>query len=69
LLIQKLKEAILQAKEYGEYHKDWAMTFPEEAQSQYYKELEAWENDGSLLNPFVKTSTSKLPQCLHYHLY
>jgi hypothetical protein len=61
LLVRKLKEAIPQAKEYGEYHEDWAMTFPEEARSQYYKELEAWENDGSLPNPFVKTSTSKLP--------
>jgi hypothetical protein len=69
LLTWKLKEAILQAEEYDEYHKDWAMTFSEKAQSQYYKELEAWENDGSLPNPFVKTSMSKPLQCLHSHLY
>lgn len=54
-----MKEAIPQAEEYDEYHKDWAMTFPDEVRSQYHKELEAWENDGSLPNPFEKTSTSK----------
>jgi hypothetical protein len=69
LLIQKLKEVIPQAEEYNKYHKDWAMTFSEKAQSQYYKELEAWENDSSLLNPFIKTSMSKPLQCLHSHLY
>jgi hypothetical protein len=59
-LAQKLKAAIPQAKEYDEYHKEWAMTFPSNIQSQYYTELAAWESDSSLPNPFVKTSTSEL---------
>ena len=60
-LAQKLKEAIPQAEEYNEYHEDWATTFPDKLRSQYYKELEAWENNSSLPNPFEKTSTSELP--------
>jgi hypothetical protein len=45
------------------------MTFPDAVRSQYYKELEAWENDSSLPNPFEKTATSEFSWCMHFHLY
>jgi hypothetical protein len=61
--------AISQAEEYDKYHKDWVMTFPDVVQSQYYKELEAWENNSSLPNPFEKMAMSKFSWCMHFCLY
>lgn len=53
--LRKLKEAVRECLDHGLAFSEFSTALPPDGPTQWLKEVEAWEEDGTQPNPFVST--------------